>query len=176
MDKLRITAVRLLFGLLWLAAAANPASAQEKAAPLKPQLIGTWVLADVYFDWQDGRKTQPYGPNVRGRLVLDTGDLFSFQIIGANRPKFKGSNRRDGTAEENAIAVGQTESFFGTYSINEADHTIAAQIDRAIFPNWDGTERKYKIVLNDNEMRMVSPLNQSAAGNYVPTLWWKRHK
>lgn len=31
-----------------------------------------------------------------------------------------------------------TESYFGTYSVNPADNSIALHPERAFFPNWDG--------------------------------------
>ena len=48
-----------------------------------------------------------------------------------DRPKFRSSNRREGTPEENATVVRMTESFFGMYSLNDADHTITLHLDRA---------------------------------------------
>jgi len=169
----RLTLIALI-SLAWLAVVAAVAVAQEKASGLKRQLVGTWTLVDVYFEWQDGRKTQPYGPNVKGRLALDQNGHFGFQVIGAHRPKFKSSNRREGTPEENATVVRMTESFFGTYSFNDADHTITLHLDRAMFPNWDGSDRKYRVVFKGGEMLTVGPPTGSATGSYIPNQLWKR--
>ena len=163
------------FASLVLAAVGGGAAvSQEKASTLKQHLVRTWTLIDVYFEWPGGRRTQPYGPDVKGRLVLDQSGLFSFQAIGADRPKFSSSNRREGTAEENATVVRMTESFFGTYSVDEADQTIILHLERAMFPNWDGSDRKYKVVFKGDEMLTTGPPTPSTTGSYIPNQLWKR--
>jgi|GEM_PF-1611532 len=163
-----------LVSLVWIPAATGVAVPQEKASPLKQQLVGSWTLVDVSFEWQDGRRTHPYGPNAKGRLVLDQHGLFGFQVIGADRPKCKSSNRRERTPAENATVVRLTELFSGTYSVNDADHTIPLHLDRAMFPNWDGTDRKDRVVFKGGEMLTVGPPTPSATGSYIPHQLWKR--
>ncbi len=160
--------------LVLVAVGGGAAVAQEKASMLKQHLVSAWTLVDVYFEWQGVRRTQPYGPDVKGRLVLDQNGLFSFQVIGANRPKFASSNRREGTPEENATVVRMTESFFGTYSVDEADQTITLRLEHAMFPNWDGSDRKHKVVFKGAEMLTTGPLTPSTTGFYIPNQLWKR--
>jgi len=151
-----------------------PASAQEKAITVQKELACTWTLVDVYFEFLDGRRVKPYDPNVKGRLIFDEHGLFSLQITGANRPKFASSNRREGTPDENATVVRQTESIFGAYSLDAAAHTIVLHLERSMFPNWDGTDRVYKFTISGDELLTVAPEVSSACGTYVPHHTWKR--
>ncbi len=130
----------------------------------------------MYLEWQDGRRTQPYGPNVTERLWIDPTGLFGIQVIGADRAKFKSGDRRQGTAEENATVVKMTETFFGMYTLNDAEQAITMQIERSIFPDWSGSVRKYKVVFKDDELLTVGSPIPSTAGSFIPNLLWKRAK
>jgi len=167
-----ILIISITLTILFIAGFPRSGGAQQ----MKQQLGGAWTLVDVYFEWQDGRRTQPYGPNVKGRLWIDPTGLFGIQVIGADRPKFKSSDRREGTPEENATVVKMTETFFGTYTLNDAEQTITMQVERSIFPNWDGSVRKYGVVFKDGEMLTVGPPTPSGTGSFIPNLLWKRTK
>lgn len=150
------------------------AGAAAQQSTLAQQLVGSYTLNSVTFDYQDGTKADLYGANVMGSLMINPNGRFAFQIIGANRPKFAASNRREGTPAENAAAVYMTESYFGTYTVNPADNSITLHLERAIFPNWDGVDRKYTATLNGNELQLAGPPTPSAKGMYVPRQVWKR--
>jgi hypothetical protein len=65
-------------------------------------------------------------------------------------------------------------SYFGTYSLGEADGVLTLQIERSSFPNQNGTSFKRVIKsLTANELVFVNPA--TLAGR-VNTLAWKRAK
>ncbi|MBV8356047.1 MAG: lipocalin-like domain-containing protein [Candidatus Eremiobacteraeota bacterium] len=144
------------------------------AQTLAQQVMGSYTLVSVTFDYQDGTKADLYGADVMGSLMINPNGRFALQIIGANRPKFAASNRREGTAAENAAVVYNTESYFGTYSIDAANRTVTYHIERAIFPNWDGAERTFSIAVTGNGLQLSGPPTPSAKGNYTPRQVWKR--
>ena len=43
--------------------------AQEKGGTLAQQIQGSWILVSIYNE-QDGKKTELFGPNPRGSLIL----------------------------------------------------------------------------------------------------------
>ena len=153
---------------------AQGAFGQQQAATLQRQLAGTWTLSSQYMKMPDGSRVEPYGPGTKGSLMLDPTGRFSFQVIGANRPKFKSGARREGTPEENAAAVFNTETFFGTYSVNEADHILTLHLERAILPNWDGIDRTYKIILKGDALQLEGPPSASSRGPMIPYTDWAR--
>jgi hypothetical protein len=176
-NKLRVVVLSALaLSVYAMTGLVGPASAQERPMTAQLELAHTWTLADVYFEFVDGRRVKPYGPNVKGRLIFDEHGLFSLQITGADRPKFISSNRREGTPEENATVVRQTESIFGTYTLDAAGRTIVLHLERSMFPNWDGTERAYKFTISGDELLTVAPDVPSANGTYVPHHTWKRSR
>ena len=167
-----ITIVMVLGGAIF----ARRAMAQQQSESLKHQLLGTWTLNSQYMKLQSGKTFEPYGPDTKGSFMADANGRFSCQVIGANRPKFKSGARREGTPEENAGAVFNTETFFGTFSVNETDHILTLHLERAILPNWDGIDRTYKIILKGDKLQLEGPPTPSADGPMVPYTDWSRVK
>ena len=153
--------IALLFGV--------PATAQTPN--WQSAILGAHTLASIYFAYDNGTRSDPYGPEVKGTFMA-TKDRFSFQIMGA-RPKFAANNRWAGSPDENAADIRATESIFGTYSIDNANHAIVLHMERAIFPNWDGTDRVYTLAMNGGQIEMVGPSTPSPQGPFQPHLVWK---
>jgi hypothetical protein len=162
-----------LFSTLTILSFAPPVLADAPNA-----LVGTWRYDSFAVKYVDGQTPQgvapnPYGANASGYFIVDGTGHFVMGIIG-ERPKFAGSNRRDGTPEEYAAVVRSTELIFGTYTIDEAKHTMVAHIERAMFPNWDGGDRTWAFTIDGDELHQIFPVTPSAAGSYVPSAIWKR--
>jgi len=157
------TAVALGFAFL-----TGDAVAQQK--PLKEQLVGTWTVASVENIRPDGTKTQLFGPNPKGTLVLDGNGRTAFMLMSSGRPKFASNNRNTGTPEENKATVQGTIAFFGTWSVNEADKTLITRIEASTFPNQDGQEQKRIISsVTADELRYVNPA--TTTGDRAETVW-----
>ena len=83
------------------------------------------------------------------------------------------NNRLEGTADENKSAVHGAIAYFGTYTVNESDHTLNFRIERCTFPNWDGTAQKRSVTITGDEMKYT---NMAASGGGKAELVWKRAK
>jgi lipocalin-like protein len=83
------------------------------------------------------------------------------------------NNRLEGTADENKSAVHGAIAYFGTYTVNESDHTVNFHIERCTFPNWDGTDQKRSVTITGDEMKYT---NMAASGGGKAELVWKRAK
>jgi hypothetical protein len=157
--------------LLCLAFPGNGAFAQGK--PLKEQLVGTWAMVSNVNTHPDGSKYEALGPNPRGVFILDTNGHFAITILGDARRKFASNNRLEATPDENKAAVQGSIAYFGTYTVNEADHTLTFHIERCTFPNWDGTDQKRSVTVTGDEMKYT---NMAASGGGKAELVWKRAK
>ena len=60
----------------------------------------------------------------------------------SDRAKYASDALWQGTAEENKATADGTITYFGTYSVSEADSSIAIHIDGSSFPNWNGVDQK----------------------------------
>ena len=136
-------------------------------------LVGTWSYDSFNVQYVDGAQTppggapNPYGANAAGYFIVDGTGHFVMGIIG-ERPKFAGTNRRDGTPQEYAAVVKSTELIFGTYTIDNAKRAMIAHIERAMFPNWDGGDRTWTFTIAGDELRQIFPVTPSAGGAYIP--------
>jgi hypothetical protein len=146
--------------------------AQKKT--LKEQLVGTWLVATADNIRPDGSRFQGFGPNPKGVLMFDANGWFSYQMAEPGRAKFASDNRLQGTAEENKATVQFSLSYYGKYSVDEADRVLHLYIESSSYPNFDGIDNKRIIrSLSEGEFRWYSP-----AGSIGTTaeVVWKRAK
>jgi len=159
--------------LLCLGAALPESDAVAQGKSLKEQLVGTWTMVSNINMHPDGSRYEALGPNPRGVFILDANGHFAITILGDARRKFASNSRLEGTPDENKSAVQGAIAYFGTYTVNEADHTLNFHIERCTFPNWDGTDQKRSVTLTGDEMKYT---NTAASGGGRAELVWKRAK
>jgi Lipocalin-like domain len=147
-------------------------SAGEVFAQTTKDLAGTWTLVSNVNE-QGGNKTDTFGPNPKGILIVDANGHYVLAIARAGLPKVASNNRTTATPEENKAIVGGSITHFGTLSVNAADKTITFKIETSTFPNWDGTEQKRPFTLTGDELRYTS---SAASGGGTATVVWKRAK
>jgi hypothetical protein len=88
--------------------------------------------------------------------------------------KFAASNRAGGTEQENRAVVRRSIAMLGTFAVNPAGKTLTFKVERATFPNWDGTEQQRLIVVaNSEELKYVTP---TASSGGLGTVTWRRLK
>jgi len=163
-----LAAIALLF--LGLALPAGNAVGQQMAKINKAQLVGSWMLASNTAT-RPGVRT--FGPN-DGVAIFEANGRFSLQLVRSDLPKFASNNRDTGTPDENKAIVQGSITYFGTYSVNEADGTLTLHIERSSFPNWNGTDQKRTIAsLTAEELRYTNP---AASVGGTAELVWKRVK
>jgi len=162
-----VLAVGTLFG-------ASEVRAQEKGAGYAKQIQGSWNLVSIYNE-QDGKKTDVFGPNPRGSLLLTPDGRFSWILMQASLPKFASNARQKGTAEENQAVVQGSIAFFGRYSVvSDKEQTINLHVEGSTFPNWDGQDQKRIVTVNGDELKVVNPTPSLGGG--TNHLIWKRAK
>jgi len=154
-----------------LALAFYPTKATAQQANIsKTLLVGTWTLVS---NTTTSPSAKPFGQN-DGVAIFESNGRFSLQLIRSDLPKFASNNRDTGTADENKAVLQGSISYFGTYSVNEADGIVTLHIERCSFPNWTGTDQKRLIVsLNADELKYKNP---GASVGGTAELAWKRAK
>jgi lipocalin-like protein len=163
--KLTLSTLGLLF--LGVALAAGDACAQTTK-----DFVGTWTLVSAVTE-QGGTKTDTFGPNAKGILVVDANGRYVIAFARADLPKVASNNRTTATPEENKAIVVGSLTHFGTLSVNEADKTFTFKIETATFPNWDGTEQKRPFTITGDELKYTVA---AASGGGSATVVWKRAK
>ena len=153
--------------LLGVALAAGDALAQTAT-----DLVGTWTLVSTVTE-QGGNKTDTFGSNPKGILMVDANGRYVIAFSRADLPKVASNNRTTGTPEENKAIVQGSITHFGTVSVNAADQTLTFKIETSLFPKWDGTEHKRPFTLTGDELTYTVP---STSGGETATVVWQRAK
>ncbi len=152
--------------LLLLLAASVMAWSQSK------KFVGVWSLVSVENVSADSSRSYPYGETPVGLLIFGKEGDYAIQILKAERPKVASNNKNTATPEENKALVQGTNSHFGTYSIDEKNHTITYKVSYAFFPNWEGKELKTSYVLSGDTLRSFSTNTTFGGSSAIVT--WKR--
>jgi hypothetical protein len=83
--------------------------------------------------------------------VFDANGDYIISVMRSDRPKYASDNFAE-TAEENKATAQGTITYFGMYSVSEADPTIAIHIEGSSFPNCDGADQKRLFVFSGDEL------------------------
>jgi len=153
---------------------ASDVSAQDAGVTLTQQIQGSWVLVSIYND-RDGKKTDVFGPNPAGSMILTPEGRFSIILMDSSLPKFASNIRPKGTAKEFQAVVQGSLAYFGTYKVaNEKENKVTLNIEKSTFPNWDGQEQSRSMTVIADEMMFIS--TNTTVGGGTNYLSWKRVK
>jgi len=151
---------------------ASKVYAQEKVAG---SAQGSWILVELYNE-DAGKKTEPFGPNPRGSMLLTPDGRFSMILMRTSLPKFAANVRTKGTVEENQAVVQGSVAAFGTYTVmGDKEQTLNLHMEGSTYPNWDGQDQKRPMTVNGDELKVINP-NPSIGGSGKNTQVWKRAK
>ena len=155
-----------------IASVSSAAIAQQKPIK-KKQLVGSWMLVSLDLV-VDGKKSQPFGSPPKGYMNLDRNGSYSILLFRPGMPKFVANNRMKGTDAEYK-AVGQnSQSYFGTYKVNEKEGVVDLHVEQSTYPNHDGSDQKRIILkLTGDELRYGNPATPTGGTAEVV---WKRIK
>jgi hypothetical protein len=139
---------------------------------LKEQLVGTWTLLSWEQKKGDGAKVERYGTSPKGIAFFDAAGRYIITVMRPDRAKFASNALWQGTPEENKETADGTITYFGTYSISEADSSIAIHVEGSSFPNWNGTDQKRLVAIAGDQLTLTV---RPPAGDVVDVIW-KRAK
>jgi hypothetical protein len=127
---------------------------------LKDQLLGTWTLVSH-------EAVSMYGTNPQGVAFFDAGGRFIITVMRTDRAKYGTGHPAKGTDEENKATAQGTMTYFGTYTVNEADRTIAIHIDASCFPNWSGADQQRTFSIVGDRLTLTA----RALGGSADVVW-----
>lgn len=136
---------------------------------------GSWILVEIYNE-TDGKKSEPFGPNPRGSMLLTPDGRFSMILMQATLPKFAANVRQKGTVEENQAVVQGSVAAFGSYAITgDKEQTLNLHIEGSTYPNWDGQDQKRPLTVSGDELKVINPAPSIGGGGKNYQIW-KRAK
>jgi len=135
---------------------------------LKEQLVGTWTLLSWEQKKGDGTKLQRYGATPKGIAFFDDGGRYIITVMRSDRAKYASNALWQGTPDENKETADGTITYFGTYSISDADSSIAIHVDGSSFPNWNSTDQKRFVVIAGEKLTLTV---RPPTGDVVDVNW-----
>jgi hypothetical protein len=160
------------FALCAGAMTSSGALAQQKS--LKEQLVGNWTFVSSIDTNKDGTKTNRFGPDAKGLLMLDPSGRYSFLVSRASIPKFAAGNVNQGTAEENKAVIQGMIANYGTWSVDEPSKTLITTIEAGSYPNLNAGSQKRTITsLTADELKYTNPATTTGTSSDVV---WRRAK
>jgi len=132
-------------------AAAMPAPGQSSS------LVGTWTLSHADKILPGGKQVPDYGADPHGIAIFTEDGRYVVEVFRSDRTKFASNDRATGTPEEYKDALMSTSAHFGRYAVDQQSGTIRFTVDRASFPNWDGTSRTCTFVLDGDTLSWRTP-------------------
>jgi hypothetical protein len=149
---------------------ANTASGQQPS--LREGLVGTWMVSSWEQKKNDGTTLRQFGANPTGMAVFDAGGRYIITVMHPDRARYTSNALWQGTAEENKATANETQTYFGTYSVNEADRSIAIHVEGSSFPNWNGANQKRFVAIMGDQLTLTI---RPPSGEIVDVIW-KRAK
>ncbi|WP_210264752.1 lipocalin-like domain-containing protein [Bradyrhizobium archetypum] len=135
---------------------------------LKDQLVGTWMLLSWQQQKSDGSSVERYGASPKGIAFFDAGGRYIITVMRSDRSKYASNALWQGTPQENKETADGTITYFGTYSINEADSSIAIHVEGSSFPNWNGTDQKRFVTIAGDQLTLTV---RPPTGDVVDVIW-----
>ena len=136
-----------------------------------PQTVGTWILVSWDQRNADGTTVQQFGANPKGVAFFDSTGHYIITVMRSDRAKYAIDNFgqiAQATAEETKATAQGTITYFGTYSVNEAERIIDIRVEASSFPNWNGTDQKRFFEVTEDQLKLtVRPPH----GGSVDVLW-----
>jgi hypothetical protein len=139
-----------------------------KKLSLKERLVGTWTLLSWEQKKGDGTKVERYGSSPKGIAFFDAGGRYIITVMRSDRARYASNALWQGTPAENKETADGTITYFGTYSIGEADSSIAIHVEGSSYPNWNGTDQKRLVSIAGERLTLTV---RPPAGDVVDVIW-----
>ena len=148
---------------------------------LKERLLGTWTLVSIEAVRQDGGRSPLFGTDPKGIAFFDRNDYYIISVMSSDRLAFVVNDRMQGSTAENKATSQGTITYFGTYSVDEADRAMLIHIDASSFPNWNGADQKRLVTLTEDvtaigDRRLKLTVPPAPTGGAAIEALWRRAK
>lgn len=160
---------RILIAMGLGLALTGTASAQQKTA--KDQIVGTWLLASVASEMDDGKKGEPFGPSPKGVMIFSSDGHFSLFQSRAEIPKIAANDRAKATPEEAQTIVASSIAYYGTYTIDEASKVMTVNVAASTYANVAAIPNQKRTItlLTVDELKFDNP--RTPNGMTLRTAW-----
>lgn len=138
------------------------------------KLIGTWKLASFESRLATGEVRYPVGTSPKGCIMYDNKRNVAVVLSRSDRALMSGPDKTRAPLEEKGAAFDTFESYFGTYTVDEARGVVTHQLEGALFPNWTGTAQERFYRLEEDTLELSTAPMAYGGDTVTAVLIWKR--
>jgi hypothetical protein len=151
-------------------------TSQSGVSGSRGELVGTWRLISRVVRLEDGTgvQDQGLGSAPKGYLIYDSGGHMAVQLMRPDRPLSIDCGTSGSAASDNSPQVlSGYEAYFGTYTIDEANHTVTHHLEGALNPADLGRNLVRQFQISDDKLTIVVRTS-SPKEKQIRTLTWER--
>ena len=139
------------------------------------QLVGTWRLITRVVRLEDGTAVQEgLGTTPKGYLIYDPSGHMAVQLLRPDRPTTIACSSSDSTPSDNSPQLlNGYEAYFGTYTIDETNHTVTHHLEGALAAADVGRNLIRQFQVSGDKLTIVVRTS-SAKEKQIRTLTWER--
>jgi hypothetical protein len=151
------------------------ASLQANAAGGSGQLVGTWRLISRVVKLEDGTviRDPGLGKTPSGYLIYDSSGHMAGQLMRPDRPTAIDCGTSTAAPSDNSQSVNGYDAYFGTYTIDETNHTVTHHLEGALAAADVGKNLVREFQLSGDKLTIIVRTT-SPKEKQIRTLTWER--
>jgi hypothetical protein len=139
--------------------------------PRPADLVGAWQLKRWETVYEDGRRTEPFGPDAEGLILYTADGCMSATIMAPGRSRLSHANPRSAPAAERAAAFDGYFSYAGRWRL--ADGVVRHEVTLALNPALVGTPQLRDARLAGRTLTL-SATEEVPGGRRTHRIVWQR--
>ena len=159
----------------FLAGLATMILSAQQFSKRKPEdeFVGAWKLISFERKNTAGEISYPLGQKPVGRLTYDALGRMSAQIMDPERAAFKAVSQGKGLTSEKAVAFDGYIAYYGSYTVNPAEHAVIHHVEACLYPNWVGSNQRRLYEFSGGQL-ILRAINGSGGPGTESRLVWER--
>jgi hypothetical protein len=151
------------------------ATSQSDHSSGAKQLVGTWSLVSRVVRLENGTAVQDpgLGKTPIGYLIYDSGGHVAAQLMRLDRSMEIDCGTPAPPPTDNSQSVNGYDAYFGTYTIDEANHKVTHHLEGALAAADVGKNLVREFQISGDKLTIIVRGN-SPAGRQIRTLTWER--
>ena len=138
------------------------------------QLVGTWRLISRVVRLEDGTAIQEgLGTTPKGYLIYDSSGHMAVQLLRPDRPTAIDCTSSSAQSDNSPQLLNGYEAYFGTYTIDETNHTVTHHLEGALADADVGRNLMRQFQVSGEKLTIVVRTS-SAKEKQIRTLTWER--
>jgi hypothetical protein len=138
----------------------------EELSASERQLVGAWTLTRIERRSADGAPLSPPVEDALGYLIYDAAGYMGVTLVRPDRGPFSAEGR---TADEALAQFGSYTSYFGRFSVEDAESTVTHHIEGSLDPSRAGADYTRSYTLVEEGLTLQPP--PAADGSTILLTW-----